>query len=393
MPGTGDALLFELLHAGWFGVPPVEIARLCVELAGRQYSERKTSLRKLLQEKINMPPLDLFTPALHEGLGKASEMTEQWIREPDPIRWVAAVENWLLQNPLPPVPLIAEGQRPEIEKPEPGFINPLVKRFTMNVTALNNYLHCPLEFYYRNILRVPSPGSEAAEFGSAVHYALEALFGKMLNSPGTGRQRSFASVETLIADFERYMQLNRNSFTVLQFEKRLAYGQEVLNKYYATYIYSFPTIVSIERMFNIVYNGIPLKGKPDKLEFDGKAVNIVDYKTGNHEKAKARLQPPHEKEPNGGDYWRQAVFYKILVDNYSQKGWKAASVEFDFIEPGADGQYYREKLFITPADVTTVTQQITEAWQQIQNQAFYTGCGKANCQWCGFVKTYGLDKR
>ena len=39
--------------------------------------------------------------------------------------------------------------------------------------------------------------------------------------------------------------------------------------------------------------------------------------------------------PNGGDYWRQAVFYKILVDNYDQKSWQVVSSEFDFIEPNA----------------------------------------------------------
>ncbi len=49
----------------------------------------------------------------------------------------------------------------------------------MNVTALNNYLKCPLEFYFKNLIRIPSPKNEATEFGSAVHYALEKLFRKM----------------------------------------------------------------------------------------------------------------------------------------------------------------------------------------------------------------------
>jgi DNA helicase-2/ATP-dependent DNA helicase PcrA len=102
------------------------------------------------------------------------------------------------------------------------------------------------------------------------------------------------------------------------------------------------------------------------------------------------MQPPNEKDPNGGDYWRQAVFYKILVDNYGQKDWKAVSTEFDFIEPDKNKQYRREKLLITPADIATVGQQITRSWQQIQQHAFYTGCGKKDCHWCGFVKTNGL---
>lgn len=45
------------------------------------------------------------------------------------------------------------------------------------------------------------------------------------------------------------------------------------------------------------------------------------------------MKAPHDKDPHGGDYWRQAVFYKILVDNYEQKDWKVISTEFDFVEP------------------------------------------------------------
>ena len=137
----------------------------------------------------------------------------------------------------------------------------------------------------------------------------------------------------------------------------------------------------------MVVQGVPLRGKLDKLEFDGKEVNVVDYKTGDIDKAKDKLKPPHEKDPNGGDYWRQAVFYKILVDHYEQKNWKVVSTEFDFIEPDKKKQYRKEKLTITPEDITTVTQQIKTVWQKIQNREFYTGCGKPDCHWCNFVKT------
>jgi DNA helicase-2/ATP-dependent DNA helicase PcrA len=71
-------------------------------------------------------------------------------------------------------------EAPEIEQMEEDFVGRLLEKFTMNVTALNNYLRCPLEFYYKNLLRIPSPKNENTEFGSAVHYALEQLFRKML---------------------------------------------------------------------------------------------------------------------------------------------------------------------------------------------------------------------
>jgi DNA helicase-2/ATP-dependent DNA helicase PcrA len=187
------------------------------------------------------------------------------------------------------------------------------------------------------------------------------------------------------------MNRHRESFTLEQFDRRMEYGREVLENYYVKYIGSLNKIVSVElNIRNVVVNNVPLKGKLDKLEFDGKSVTVVDYKTGDPEKAIIKTKGPSDKEPAGGDYWRQAVFYKILVDNYRQKDWKVASVEFDFIEPDKKKNYRKEKVVITPADITTVTQQITATWEKIQNREFYTGCGKEDCHWCSFVKTNNL---
>jgi DNA helicase-2/ATP-dependent DNA helicase PcrA len=280
-----------------------------------------------------------------------------------------------------------KNEAPEIEKIEKEFVEKMLSNFVMNVTALNNYLHCPLEFYFKNLVRIPSPKNEATEFGSSVHYALEKLFRKMQE----GGTEQFPSRQEFIADFDWYMHRHRESFTREQFDRRLEYGEEVLSNYYDKYINSFNKVVAIERNIrNVVVQNVPLKGKLDKLEFDGKSVNVVDYKTGDPDKATAKLKAPNDKDPNGGDYWRQAVFYKILVDNYGAKDWKVVSTEFDFIEPDKKKNYRKAKLTITPADITTVTQQISQTWQKIQEHDFYTGCGKEDCHWCNFVKTNQL---
>jgi DNA helicase II / ATP-dependent DNA helicase PcrA len=274
---------------------------------------------------------------------------------------------------------------PEIEKIEAAFIDKILDKFVMNVTALNNYLKCPLQFYFNNLVRVPSGKSEAAEFGSAVHHALDKLFKQMriINE--------FPDKPFFLEGFAWYMHRHRENFTKEQFNRRIEYGQEILSNYYDKYIGSWNKIVSIEQTIrNVTIEGIPLKGKLDKLEFDGKQVNVVDYKTGDPDKAKDKLKEPNDKEPNGGDYWRQAVFYKILVDGYEQKGWEAVSAEFDFIEPDKNKIYRKEKILITEASIQTVTEQIKTVWQKIQQRDFYTGCGKADCKWCGFVKTNEL---
>ncbi len=281
--------------------------------------------------------------------------------------------------------------KPQLDKIEEEFVTPLIEKFVMNVTALNNYLKCPLQFYYNNIVRVPSGRNEATEFGSAVHYALDQLFKKMQASGNN----SFPAKEIFIQDFEWYLHRHRENFTKEQFARRLEYGNEILANYYEHYVSTFNKIISVERSIRgVIVDGVPLKGKLDKLEFDGNNINVVDYKTGNYDKAKKEkrtFDAPNEKMPLGGDYWRQAVFYKILLDNNTQNSsWNAVSAEFDFIEPDEKKVYRKEKLIISPADITTVKEQIKTTWQKIQAREFYTGCGKEDCKWCSFVKTNEL---
>src|SRR5207249_833957 len=104
---------------------------------------------------------------------------------------------------------------------EKDFVDRLLEKFVMNVTALNNYLKCPLEFYFRNLVRIPSPKNEATEFGSSVHYALEQLFRKMLADSRAQNERKFPPKEEFVKNFEWYMNRHRESFTRDQFNRRM----------------------------------------------------------------------------------------------------------------------------------------------------------------------------
>jgi hypothetical protein len=415
-PYSGDELLFTILHFGFYNIPAEEIAKVSRRLAEKGYKD-KTSLRQYLKEWHNTHGLTMFTPAAEQAMMELSPILEHWIREAPQVTLqqlsaIILTEERLHHHPEkelftsfitaetlrdPDLTLSAFINKipydhpeislaPEIPAMDPLFINPLLSGFMMNVTALNNYLDCPIGFFYKSIIRAPYGRSESMEFGSAVHYAVEKLFQKMQDN----EQNNFPSTEEFIEDFLQYMTRNRESFTREAFERRLIYGREILTNYYNTYINQWNKVVSVERNIrNVLVNGVPLKGKIDKLEFDGNKVNLVDYKSGSYEKATRKLHkfnPPDEHNPNGGDYWRQAVFYKILLDNYKQKNWQVISTEFDFIEPDGTNGYQKEKVVITPADVTTVTQQITATWNKIQEKDFYTGCGKPTCRWCNFVK-------
>jgi DNA helicase-2/ATP-dependent DNA helicase PcrA len=231
---------------------------------------------------------------------------------------------------------------------------------------------------------VPSGKNENTEFGSAVHFALEKLFTKRKDN-----QDVFPELKQFIQDFNWFMHKHRESFTKEAFARRMEYGETILT---ALYTHSMPEwqkhkVVSVERNFkNVVVDGVPIKGQIDKLIFDGNSVTVVDYKTGNVKNAKDKLKPPSAKEPLGGEYWRQGLFYKLLIDQLKTNDWQVAKTVFQFVEPDEEGVYHNMNILPNPDDLLTVREQIKSSWQKIQNYEFYTGCGEATCHWCNFVK-------
>lgn len=270
---------------------------------------------------------------------------------------------------------------PQIELVDKNYLDSLLQNYSLSVTHLNNYLDCPIKFYYQNLIRVPAAKGESMAFGSAVHSTLQALFEQM-----KAQGNIFPPKEKMMDDFRRFMYRNRESFTKEQYNRRLEYGDKILPPYYNFYIKKWNKIVILEKNIrNVEVEGVPLNGKLDKLEFDGKKVNVVDYKTGSYAYARNKLKGPIGDDTVGGDYWRQAVFYKILLDNQKYNDWDAISAEFDFIEPVKD-EYKAEKIIVSKEDIAIVLDQITDTWQKIQNHEFSKGCGKEDCQWCNFVK-------
>ena len=277
----------------------------------------------------------------------------------------------------------SETDQPKVELLDKNYIDLLLQNYTLSVTHLSNYLDCPLRFYFQCLIRVPSGKSPSATFGQAVHWALNKAFRKLKENGD-----EFPLTDEFMKEFRWYMYRNRDSFTKEDFKLRLDYGEKILPAYYNQNITTWNKIAVTERTIkNVEVEGVPIKGNLDKVEFTGKQVTVVDYKTGKLKYAKDKLLPPDDKQPNGGDYWRQAVFYKILIDNDHSIDWEVVSTIFEFVEPVSDGEYHKEKIVITPDDTEEVTGQIRVVYQKIMAHDFNTGCGKKECDWCHFVKS------
>jgi len=278
---------------------------------------------------------------------------------------------------------LTEEDKPKVELLDKNYIDQLLQNYTLSVTHLSNYLDCPLRFYFQCLIRVPSGKNPAATFGSAVHDALRKAF-RNLKDNGD----EFMPVETFMKDFSAYMWRNRDSFTKDDLKRRMAYGEKILPAFYEKNVRAWNKIALVELSIkNVEVVGVPIKGNLDKVEFTGKNVTVVDYKTGNLKYAKDKFKRPDEGDPNGGDYWRQAVFYKLLIDNDKSKDWHVTDTVFDFVEPVNPGEYHKEHIAINDEDTEFVTEQISMVYQKIMAHDFNTGCGKDDCEWCHFVRS------
>ena len=88
----------------------------------------------------------------------------------------------------------------------------------------------------------------------------------------------------------------------------MEYGGKILPAYYESHINRWNKKVSLVKNIRSVY--VPdrhLNGTLSKLEFNGKVVNVADYKTGSSDYAIKKQAPPNANMPEWGDYWRQAV--------------------------------------------------------------------------------------
>ncbi len=278
--------------------------------------------------------------------------------------------------------LLLETEAPAIAPLEKALVTDLLKDFKLSVSTFNRYLQCPLTFYYESVLKIPSINSEAAAYGTAMHYALMILFEKMRRS----ETKEFPALKHVLGYFNTEMKRQIGYFTDSEYERRLALGRANLSTIYTEHLPHWHKETKAELSIrNTTIEGVPVVGTVDKIEyFKNHKAHIVDYKTGSHTGSK--LSKPTKQNPHGGHYWRQLVFYKLLVESQQLEQTIVQSGEIFYMDPGPNGKLASKKINITSKDAALVKDLVTEVYQKIQAQDFYTGCGKPRCTWCNFVK-------
>lgn len=247
------------------------------------------------------------------------------------------------------------------------YLNNLFISQGLSVTALNNYIRSPWEYFYSNLLRIPKAPNKHLMFGTAVDLALKEFFD---------------TKKDVISLFEKY--LNYQPIMGGEYDETHEKGIKALKGYYDTYHnkWQYDNIYGKYRI-NTEFNGLPIRGELDKIEIlDGDNVNVVDYKTG---KPKTRNDLEGKTKTSTGDYKRQLTFYKLLLDLEGK--YNMISGEIDFVEPDKKGKYHKEKFVISDTDVDELKKEIIKVSKEIMDLSFWDSeCDSQKCRYCGLVE-------
>ena len=272
-------------------------------------------------------------------------------------------------------------------------LSEILGELSLSVSTLSDFLKCPLSFYFNKGLKLPSETNEVMVFGSIIHEVLEKIYISKDDS-----QSSKLTAKTVLSKEEALELFEDKSYQLSSDRvKRDAYvsrGRKIIENLYEKPGYLKDGVIAVEQHIKGIKLGdilntkvdllevsdIELNGKIDKIECEEGVIRLIDYKTGEAENAKKKLVAPSEKEPLGGNYWRQAVFYYILVTNADidiDISDKEIRVKYVFVEDSTseDGFSETEDIRITQKEVDIVLDQIKESIMKIKQGDFNCGCG------------------
>lgn len=306
---------------------------------------------------------------------------------------MAQAQAWLNVPAPPAVPL-----------PGSAALDKLLTDFALSITTLNVYLACPVRFYYEYLLQAPRVESETQAFGKAMHKALEWYF----EAAQAQEVPAFGPADSLAVLFDTALAYHRPILSPTAYARRQETGRRWLLAYHAHFHTTWSERAVAEHHVTLAQlpGGIPLTGIIDRLDPQANGTHLlVDYKTGNPANAANYLKPAsptastlaewhQDAKARGGDYWRQAVFYHLLLKNDVAQRFNPAGMSFHFLQPRpADASaplYAPQQLLVTPADEAAVLAQIAAVDAAIRAHSFERSCG--SCYWCQLRQTSGSAK-
>ncbi|MEI6479113.1 MAG: PD-(D/E)XK nuclease family protein, partial [bacterium] len=251
----------------------------------------------------------------------------------------------------------------------------------LSVTALNHFLRCPSEFIWKSILKVPEGPNASSEKGNAMHKAFDQIW--------KSSKRDEISVERIIKDeVTKYV----SNSLLPNFEKEAVIDELLKNapKVAHSLIGHLNTDgeVHAEEWSESTFNGnwgddkilIPIHGKLDAVILKENEVLIFDYKT----KGKMSINEiKGNTKSSNGDYFRQLVFYKLLLIDDPRSLGKNIIPALVFLTPDEKGRCAIESFQILDTDIDKIKENIQSLIDSVwSGKILEKKCDDPDCEYC-----------
>lgn len=272
--------------------------------------------------------------------------------------------------------LTPQKQKPEFfDKSEmQTYIRSLFIHNGISVSALNNFITCPWRYVFRNLIRLPDVRGYYLLLGTAVHETIREYISEK-------KKGNMWDEEKLIQYF------NESIHNYSASEKDLVTlsekGSNIIRAYYQKRMKDWDTNRESELVVPNIYLDvdISINGKIDMLELKkNHEVVVYDFKTG---KAKSRNALLGGTQAKNKDYYRQLVFYKLLLSLYKKGQYKMTEGVIEFVESGVEGDIKSEQFSIEEKEVKELIQEIHNMRDSVLNLTFWdTTCDDPDCEYC-----------
>jgi len=165
-----------------------------------------------------------------------------------------------------------------------GFL----KRYRFNATALDAYLKCQLQFYYRHVLKLEqkeevSGDIENTEIGRFIHTVLARLYAATVGKPLRGELVQGEQVDKMIdIVFEEFFGDDRATRIQLLKSRSRKQLRSFMDRYQIPVMKRHQVeLIGTEQRIEIKKGEYLLEGRLDRIEKRGENVFVLDYKTKN----------------------------------------------------------------------------------------------------------------
>lgn len=244
----------------------------------------------------------------------------------------------------------------------------------ISVTALNHFLSCPARFFYKSILRLPEAPSASSEKGNAMHAALDAVWKlrekttKTIEAQIISVVKDYFDTKSLLPTFER-------EALVKELVKNAPKVSVALVDHFNQPGTSMSEIWSEARL-----GDVRIHGRIDALVTTDSTAFIFDYKT---KEAMSENQIRGLTKDSTGDYFRQLVFYKLLLKNDPRTKGKVIEPVLVFVSPDSKGRCPIVSLPITKSDEDAVLADIDALLQSVRSgDVVRSTCDDPECKEC-----------